>query len=229
MQSLAGFSVLSHNSMFATRQACAPRGVGQQQHACSCTAHKRPAASRALKQGGSAIPHYDTRNTVPVPEACKVTLRTSDFAAAVIISTTCVCHLPGVHHSVRAGKAHRTTQTRATSDKYVPMLHPAGPSKLYPEVNKALEDFIAEMQADEAEQIMEGMLSGSASGFPNTEAVIESPPEWGRPDEGNPNQPRRPPEYQPPQVRFHPSGRTACTSGLHLESQHKQAGCVKSE
>ena len=34
------------------------------------------------------------------------------------------------------------------------------------------------------------------------EGVIESPPEWGRPEEGNPNQPRRPPEFNPPQVRL---------------------------
>ena len=33
-----------------------------------------------------------------------------------------------------------------------------------------------------------------------TYAVIETPPEWGSPDEGNPNQPIRVPEYQPPQV-----------------------------
>jgi hypothetical protein len=50
------------------------------------------------------------------------------------------------------------------------MLRPAGPSILFPD-----------LELDTAE------------------AVIESPPEWGPPGEGNPNQPRRPPEYQPPQ------------------------------
>lgn len=72
------------------------------------------------------------------------------------------------------------------------MLHPPGPSKLYPEANQALEDFLAEIE--------EEMISGAASGSPETTGVIETPPEWGRPDEGNPNQPRRPPEYNPPQV-----------------------------
>ena len=33
-----------------------------------------------------------------------------------------------------------------------------------------------------------------------TQGIVEPPPEWNRPDEGNPNMPRRPPEYQPPQV-----------------------------
>ena len=33
-----------------------------------------------------------------------------------------------------------------------------------------------------------------------TQDIVEPPPEWNRPDEGNPNMPRRPPEYQPPQV-----------------------------
>ena len=69
------------------------------------------------------------------------------------------------------------------------MLHPPGPSKLYPEANKALEDLLADVEDEEERRMMEAI-----------EAVIETPPEWGRPDEGNPNQPRRPPEYQPPQV-----------------------------
>jgi len=86
------------------------------------------------------------------------------------------------------------------------MLHPAGPSQLYPEANRRLEEILAEIDADEEQRIMEGIAAGTASGYPDIEAieaVIESPPEWGRPDEGNPNQPRRPPEYQPPQVHMH--------------------------
>ena len=80
------------------------------------------------------------------------------------------------------------------------MLHPPGPSKLYPEANQALQDFLAEIELEQYQKLEEEMLSGSASGSPETTGVIETPPEWGRPDEGNPNQPRRPPEYNPPQV-----------------------------
>lgn len=80
------------------------------------------------------------------------------------------------------------------------MLHPPGPSKLYPEADQALEDFLAEIELEQNQKLEEEMVSGSASDSPETTGVIETPPEWGRPDEGNPNQPRRPPEYNPPQV-----------------------------
>ena len=77
------------------------------------------------------------------------------------------------------------------------MVHPPGPSKMYPEANQAIADYLNELaieiqRSEEASQV--------ASVSPETTAVIETPPEWGRPDEGNPNQPRRPPEYTPPQV-----------------------------
>ena len=77
------------------------------------------------------------------------------------------------------------------------MLHAPGPSTLYPEMNQALEEVLAELEMEEYEMIKEEIMSEFAS---ETTDVIESPPEWGRPDEGNPNQPRRPPEYTPPQV-----------------------------
>ena len=80
------------------------------------------------------------------------------------------------------------------------MLHPPGPSRLYPEANQALEDLLAEMEMEEYQKLEEEMVSEAASGSPETTGVIEPPPEWGRPDEGTPNQPRRPPEYNPPQV-----------------------------
>ena len=117
-----------------------------------------------------------------------------------------------------AGRVPRKTQTRAAGSRVGPMLHPAGPSQLYPEANRRVEEILAGIDADEEKRIMEGIAAGTASGYPDIEgieavqeaieaieaieAVIESPPEWGRPDEGNPNQPRRPPEYQPPQVHI---------------------------
>ena len=52
----------------------------------------------------------------------------------------------------------------------------------------------------EITQIEAGLDLPPECGTLNIKGVIETPPEWGAPDEGNPNQPRRPPEYQPPQV-----------------------------
>lgn len=117
-------------------------------------------------------------------------------------------HTPGLRyflplstgHLWFAGRSHHVARTNATGSKVAPMLHPPGPSKLYPEANQALQDFLAEIELEQYQKLEEEMLSGSASGSPETTGVIETPPEWGRPDEGNPNQPRRPPEYNPPQV-----------------------------
>ena len=84
------------------------------------------------------------------------------------------------------------------------MLHPPGPGKVYPEVAEEYEAFldgiVYDMEQEEKQRIIEGVASGLASGLPDIDSVIETPPEWGRPDEGTPNQPRRPPEYNPPQV-----------------------------
>lgn len=83
------------------------------------------------------------------------------------------------------------------------MWHPPGPSILYPECKYVLEKIFEGVKERDEELIREGLASAYASGVPNdAEAVIETPPEWGAPDEGNPNQPRRPPEYQPPQVSY---------------------------
>lgn len=82
------------------------------------------------------------------------------------------------------------------------MMHPAGPSILYPECKFLLDSIFEDLKAQDEQTALEGMAAGFASGVPDEpEAVIETPPEWGAPDEGNPNQPRRPPEYQPPQAR----------------------------
>lgn len=125
-----------------------------------------------------------------------------DARAAIGISSSALCQAL-IHTVCRgndqilaflSGKAYRATQARAASSKVSPMLHPAGPGKMYPEANERLEAFLAESEAED-EQVY------SAEEIPGIGAVIESPPEWGRPDEGNPNQPRRPPEYQPPQVK----------------------------
>lgn len=99
------------------------------------------------------------------------------------------------------------------------MLHPPGPGKVYPEAIEECEAFLDsiayEMEQEEKQRIIEGVASGIASGLPDINAVIETPPEWGRPDEGNPNQPRRPPEYNPPQVGY------ACRPPMLLHRQRE--------
>ncbi len=124
--------------------------------------------------------------------------REDELRTCIDLSRESICVQESISCAV-AGSFQRATQARATTSNVGPMLHPAGPSKLYPEVNEQLEAFLAEMQAEEQQHIMEGIAVGT-EGVPIIEDLIESPPEWGRPDEGNPNQPRRPPEYQPPQV-----------------------------
>ena len=85
------------------------------------------------------------------------------------------------------------------------MLHPPGPSILYPESNALMDILFENLRAQDQRRAVEGLAAGYACGLPpedpsDIDAVIETPPEWGAPDEGNPNQPRRVPEYQPPQV-----------------------------
>lgn len=103
-----------------------------------------------------------------------------------------------------AGRSSHVTRTLATGTKVAPMVHPPGPSKMYPEENRAIEDYLTELAV---ELLRNEEASQAASASPETTGVIETPPEWGRPDEGNPNQPRRVPEYQPPQVG------SKCTQG----------------
>ena len=96
----------------------------------------------------------------------------------------------------------RPCAASAVSDKVGNMMHPAGPSILYPECKFLLDSIFEDLKAQDEQTALEGMAAGFASGVPeDPESVIETPPEWGAPDEGNPNQPRRPPEYQPPQAR----------------------------
>ena len=88
------------------------------------------------------------------------------------------------------------------------MIHPPGPSRMYPEANQAIADYLNELalemqRSEDASQVASASLE--------TTAVIETPPEWGRPDEGNPNQPRRPPEYTPPQVGSKYTQRCRCS------------------
>lgn len=83
------------------------------------------------------------------------------------------------------------------------MLHPPGPGALYPKTVEELLALEAQAEAERAQAVLELNAAKYAEGnpfFEIPEDVIETPPEWGRPDEGNPNQPRRPPEYNPPQV-----------------------------
>ncbi|KAL3160522.1 hypothetical protein ABBQ32_010826 [Trebouxia sp. C0010 RCD-2024] len=98
-------------------------------------------------------------------------------------------------HSVHGRSCH-VTRTLATGANVAPMVHPPGPSKMYPEENQAIEDYLNELALELLRNEEESQV---ASASPETTGVIETPPEWGRPDEGNPNQPRRVPEYQPPQ------------------------------
>ena len=105
-------------------------------------------------------------------------------------------------HCWSAGRSRHAARINATDSQVAAMLHPPGPSKLYPEAKQVLEDLLAEVEMEYYQDLEEEMVSGSASGSSEPTGVIETPPEWGRPDEGNPNQPRRPPEYNPPQVRF---------------------------
>ena len=113
-----------------------------------------------------------------------------------------------------ADVGQRSTRARATEYEteydyeheygYVgPMPQPPGPVKLFPGTDLPLIEEQEEGDELELQYILELQAAKYAEGnpyFEPPESVIEPPPEWSRPDEGNPNQPRRPREYTPPQV-----------------------------
>lgn len=141
----------------------------------------------------SALTGIRCASTIRLTTSC-----VSILVAALPLAFKCLKHCsvvlltpPVDHYLWFAGRCHRVARISAAGSKFAPLLHPPGPSRLYPKEHQAAEEFLAELEME---------LYQELEGSPETTGVIETPPEWGRPDEGNPNQPRRPPEYNPPQV-----------------------------
>lgn len=192
MSMTVGSAVCPTNAMLAPRQARAAAGVESHQRArCMPSgSHLLGGQPRHSVHGGHLQRQRICRS------ACCLLMLPPDTARKGAAAQICGYLFPNMNLAA-AGRSCHVTRTLATGANVAPMVHPPGPSKMYPEENQAIEDYLNELALELLRNEEESQV---ASASPETTGVIETPPEWGRPDEGNPNQPRRVPEYQPPQV-----------------------------
>ena len=215
MSMIGGPALCPKNAMLAPRQACAAAGTEPQQHACGMPqgSHLLGCKPRHAAHGRQADA---LKPCVNLYVGCWLLVFPPQTKRS--ISATQQPNSVSKYELAAAGRSYHVTRTHATGTKVAPMIHPPGPSRIYPEANQAIADYLNEL-AIEIQRTEE--VSQVASASPETTAVIETPPEWGRPDEGNPNQPRRPPEYTPPQVGNKYTQGCGCSAVLQYSWQNQ--------
>lgn len=209
MSMVAGAAVCPKNAMIAPRQACAAAGIERQPACCM------PQGTHLLGKPRHSAHGGQTKHESICRLACRLLMGPSYTARSNnAIGSSWISVSVSDSELAVAGRSHHITRTRAKGTGVAPMFHPPGPSKMYPEANQALGEYFSELALEilRRDEIL-------ASANPETTDVIETPPEWGRPDEGNPNQPRRPPEYNPPQVGSTYTSGCGCPVTLQHSSQ----------